>query len=175
MVPISLELGGDHTVMLITGPNAGGKTVALKTVGLLAMMAQAGLHVPADEARFPCFDGIYADIGDQQSIEHSLSTFSSHVGNLLAIMERSTADSLLLVDELGASTDPEEGSALAKAISAPLSAPGTADGGHHPPPQRRPLRPGTAGDDQRQRGTGPGDSGPDLPPGPWDCRGAAMP
>ena len=116
VVPISLELGGDHTVMLITGPNAGGKTVALKTVGLLAMMAQAGLHVPADEARFPCFDGIYADIGDQQSIEHSLSTFSSHVGNLLTIMERSTADSLLLVDELGASTDPEEGSALAKAI-----------------------------------------------------------
>ncbi len=116
VVPISLELGGDHTVMLITGPNAGGKTVALKTVGLLAMMAQAGLHVPADEARFPCFDGIYADIGDQQSIEHSLSTFSSHIGNLLTIMERSTADSLLLVDELGASTDPEEGSALAKAI-----------------------------------------------------------
>ncbi len=116
VVPISLDLGGDHTVMLITGPNAGGKTVALKTVGLLAMMAQAGLHVPADEARFPCFDGIYADIGDQQSIEHSLSTFSSHIGNLLTIMERSTADSLLLVDELGASTDPEEGSALAKAI-----------------------------------------------------------
>ena len=116
VVPISLELGGDHTVMLITGPNAGGKTVALKTVGLLAMMAQAGLHVPADEARFPCFDGIYADIGDQQSIEHSLSTFSSHIGNLLAIMKRSTSNSLLLVDELGASTDPEEGSALAKAI-----------------------------------------------------------
>ena len=116
VVPISPELGGDHTVMLITGPNAGGKTVALKTVGLLAMMAQAGLHVPADEARFPCFDGIYADIGDQQSIEHSLSTFSSHIGNLLAIMDGSTADSLLLVDELGASTDPEEGSALAKAI-----------------------------------------------------------
>ena len=116
VVPISLELGGAHTVMLVTGPNAGGKTVALKTAGLLAMMAQAGLHVPADEARFPCFDGIYADIGDQQSIEHSLSTFSSHIGNLLTIMECSTANSLLLVDELGASTDPEEGSALAKAI-----------------------------------------------------------
>ena len=116
VVPISLELGESQTVMLITGPNAGGKTVALKTVGILSMMAQAGLHVPAEEAQFPRFDGIYADIGDQQSIEHSLSTFSSHIGNLLSIMKRSTANSLLLVDELGTSTDPEEGSALAKAI-----------------------------------------------------------
>jgi DNA mismatch repair protein MutS2 len=116
VVPISLELGGDQTVVLITGPNAGGKTVTLKTVGLLALMAQAGLHVPADEARFPRFDCIYADIGDQQSIEESLSTFSSHIRNLLSIMERSTIDSLVLVDELGTSTDPEEGSALAKAI-----------------------------------------------------------
>ena len=116
VVPISLELGGAQTVMLITGPNAGGKTVALKTIGLLSMMAQAGLHVPAEEAQFPRFDGIYADIGDQQSIEQSLSTFSSHIGNLLTIMKRSTAKSLLLVDELGTSTDPEEGSALAKAI-----------------------------------------------------------
>jgi DNA mismatch repair protein MutS2 len=115
-VPISLELGGERTVMLITGPNAGGKTVTLKTVGLLALMAQAGLHVPADEAQFPRFDGIYADIGDQQSIEQSLSTFSSHIRNLLSIMERSTGDSLVLVDELGTSTDPEEGSALGKAI-----------------------------------------------------------
>ena len=115
-VPIALELGGPQTVMLITGPNAGGKTVTLKTVGLLAMMAQSGLHVPADEGRFPLFDGIYADIGDQQSIEQSLSTFSSHIRNLLTIMEAATGDSLILVDELGTSTDPEEGSALAKAI-----------------------------------------------------------
>ena len=103
-------------VMLITGPNAGGKTVALKTVGLLAMMAHAGLHVPAEEAEFPLLDGIYADIGDQQSIEESLSTFSSHIQNLRSIMGRVTPRSLVLVDELGTSTDPEEGSALAQAV-----------------------------------------------------------
>ena len=103
-------------VMIITGPNAGGKTVALKTVGLLAMMAHAGLHVPAEEAEFPLLDGIYADIGDQQSIKQSLSTFSSHIQNLRSIMERVTPKSLVLVDELGTSTDPEEGSALAQAV-----------------------------------------------------------
>jgi DNA mismatch repair protein MutS2 len=116
VVPIRVELGGENQVMLITGPNAGGKTVALKTVGLLALMAHAGLHVPADEARLPLFDGIYVDIGDQQSIEQSLSTFSSHIQNLRSIMEQITPSSLVLVDELGTSTDPEEGSALAQAI-----------------------------------------------------------
>ena len=115
-MPISLSLDSQRGVLLITGPNAGGKTVALKTVGLLAMMAHAGLHVPADEARFPGFDGIYADIGDQQSILESLSTFSSHITNLLGIMRRATGRSLVLVDELGTSTDPEEGAALASAI-----------------------------------------------------------
>lgn len=116
VVPISLEMGEKYRVLLITGPNAGGKTVALKTVGLLSLMAHAGLHVPADEARFPLFDGVYADIGDQQSIEQSLSTFSSHIQNLRSIMEQATHRSLVLVDELGTSTDPEEGSALAEAI-----------------------------------------------------------
>ena len=116
VVPVTLGLGGEHRVMLITGPNAGGKTVALKTVGLLAFMAHAGLHVPAEQARFPRLDGVYADIGDQQSIEQSLSTFSSHINNILSIMARATNRSLVLVDELGTSTDPEEGSALAKAI-----------------------------------------------------------
>ena len=103
-------------VMVITGPNAGGKTVALKTVGLFALMAHAGLHVPAQEAIFPILDGIYVDIGDQQSIEESLSTFSSHISNLKWIMERVTVKSLVLIDELGTSTDPEEGSALSEAI-----------------------------------------------------------
>ncbi len=116
VVPISLSMDSDRGVLLITGPNAGGKTVALKTVGLLAMMAHAGLHVPAEEARFPGFDGIYADIGDQQSIQESLSTFSSHITNLLGIMQRATGRSLVLVDELGTSTDPEEGAALASAV-----------------------------------------------------------
>ena len=116
VVPISLELDSENLVMLVTGPNAGGKTVALKTVGLLALMAHAGLHVPAEDARFPRFDGVYADIGDQQSIQQSLSTFSSHISNLISIMDRATSHSLVLVDELGTSTDPEEGSALASAI-----------------------------------------------------------
>ena len=116
VVPINLELGGENGVMVITGPNAGGKTVALKTVGLLALMAHAGLHVPAEQAEFPLLDGIYSDIGDQQSIEQSLSTFSSHIQNLRSILEQVTPNSLVLIDELGTSTDPEEGSALAQAI-----------------------------------------------------------
>ena len=116
VVPISLSLDSQRGILLITGPNAGGKTVALKTAGLLAMLAHAGLHVPADEAVFPGFDGIFADIGDQQSIQQSLSTFSSHIANLLDIMRQATARSLVLVDELGTSTDPEEGAALASAV-----------------------------------------------------------
>jgi DNA mismatch repair protein MutS2 len=116
IVPTTINIRSDQSVLLITGPNAGGKTVALKTVGLLAMMALAGLQVPADDADIPLLDGIYADIGDQQSIEQSLSTFSSHIQNLRSIMERVTSNSLVLVDELGTSTDPEEGSALAQAV-----------------------------------------------------------
>ena len=116
VVPLNLELGGGQRVMVITGPNAGGKTVALKTVGLLALMAHAGLHIPAAAAVFPLLEGIYADIGDQQSIEQSLSTFSSHIRNLQSILAQITPHSLALIDELGASTDPEEGTALAQAI-----------------------------------------------------------
>ena len=115
-VPIDVSVGGDNRILLITGPNAGGKTVALKTMGLVLAMAQAGLHVPARQCATTIFDSIFADIGDQQSIERSLSSFSSHLQNLGGIMDKATPASLVLLDELGASTDPEEGAALAKAI-----------------------------------------------------------
>ena len=116
VVPNTIQLGDDSSIILITGPNAGGKTVALKMTGLLTAMAQAGLHIPAREAIIRVVDGFYADIGDQQSIQRSLSTFSSHVQNLSRVFNHATPRSLVLIDELGTSTDPEEGAALAKAI-----------------------------------------------------------
>ena len=116
-VPVNVSVGPGWSVLVVTGPNTGGKTVAMKTVGLLALMHQAGLQIPAsDGSALPTFDGVYADVGDQQSIEQSVSTFSSHMRSVIDILKVATRESLVLLDELGTSTDAEEGSALARAI-----------------------------------------------------------
>ena len=117
VVPITVELEGNQRQLVISGPNTGGKTVALKTLGLLVLMAQSGIPVPAERAELPVFDGVFADTGDYQSIEQNLSTFSAHVANIDFISYQATAASLVLLDELGSATDPEEGAALAVSIA----------------------------------------------------------
>jgi DNA mismatch repair protein MutS2 len=125
VVPIDVRLGDDFNIMMITGPNTGGKTAALKTVGLMVLMAQSGLAIPVDAgSSLPVFDGVWIDVGDEQSLEQSLSTFSAHLARILDVIHRARESTLVLLDELGAGTDPDEGAAIGRAVVERLLASG---------------------------------------------------
>ena len=160
----SLELTRDRRTLLISGPNTGGKTVTLKTVGLLSLMAHSALPVPAAEAEFPLFEQVLADIGDYQSIQENLSTFSAHVSNIREMALDVTPDSLVLLDELGAATDPEEGGALGVAIVEHFRAAGALHAGLDPPDGAQDLRRVDRGRGERLDGLRRRDLRADLSP-----------
>ena len=161
-VPLTIILPPTAKQLIISGPNTGGKTVSLKTLGLLSLMAQAGIPVPAEEAKLPLFTGVYADIGDAQSIERNLSSFSAHVVNLDRISREASASSLVLLDELGSATDPEEGAALAVRCSRAFSGGERMVLHHHAPYFAEGLRGQSCGSPQRRRGLRPADPDADL-------------